>query len=243
MIKLSVLEKKLTFSTCSLLAILSTASYASASANGSYSSNYVGIDAVYSKMKFKEHYGDNIFNKKAIPGVNLFAGHMFNENWGVEAGYGVDKKMKRNNVRVKEGNIVAGGLIDYGIGFEDYNTLLKQHHTYLGMLGKHHLFNNNIFASLMLGISLSHIHATFNIFNEGTPADLDLTRSFAQTKPIPIIRATVEYKVTDKLGLRALATWRNTSKFKIMAEQFGSTSEIRLKNSINVGAGITYYIN
>lgn len=240
--KISAVEKKLHASAFAFIAILSAASYSSAQASGS-SSNYVGIDAVYASMKFREYYGDNIFNKKEIPGVNLFAGHMFNKNWGFEAGYEVDKKMKRDSVRVNEGQTVAGQLVAPGLGFEDYNTHLKQHHAYLGVLGKHNLFSNNIFASLMLGMSLSHAHAKFNIFDDGTPAHIDMTRSFAKTKLIPIIRATVDYKITDKLGLRALTTWRKTSKFKIIAEQANSTSQIKLKNTINVGAGITYYIN
>ena len=240
--KISVLEKKFNVSAFAFVAILSAASYSSAQASGP-SSNYVGIDAVYASMKFKEYYGDNIFNKKEIPGINLFAGHMFNQNWGFEAGYEVDKKMKRDNVRVNSGQTVAGGLVAPLVGFENYNTQLKQHHAYLGVLGKHNLFSNNVFASLMLGVSLSHIYAKFNMFDDGTPATVDITQSFAKTKLIPIIRATVEYKITDKLGLRALTTWRKTSKFKIIAEQANSTAQIKLKNTINVGAGITYYIN
>lgn len=241
--KISVLEKKLNASAFAFVAILSAASYSSAQASGS-SSNYVGVDGVYSSMKFREYYGDNIFNKKGIPGVNLFAGHMFNENWGFEAGYEVDKKMKRDNVRVNSGQTVAGNVVPSLYGFADYNTKLKQHHTYLGFLAKYNL-KHNLFASLMLGSSLSHVHAEYNLFNVNVAnAHIDITRSFSKTKLIPIIRAALEYKINDKIGLRALTTWKKTSKFKIIAEQpfVGSPSEVKLKNTINIGAGVSYYI-
>ena len=238
--KVSVLEKKFNASAFAFVAILSAASYSSAQASGS-SSNYVGVDGVYSSMKFREYYGDNIFNKKGIPGVNLFAGHMFNENWGFEAGYEVDKKMKRTET-VQSGQIVAGVMVPTNAISASYDTNLKQHNTYLGLLGKHNF--NNIFASLMLGVSLSHIRAEFNIFDTGNGGKPNVTRSFQKTKPIPIVRAAIEYKINDKLGLRALATWKKTSKFKMFPEQISSSPyQVKLHNTINIGAGVTYYIN
>lgn len=239
------LEQKFNASAIAIVAMLSTSPFylAQAQAAGS-SSNYVGVDAIYSSMKFKKDYGDNIFNKKMIPGINVFAGHMFNENWGVEAGYEADKKMKTDNIRVNSGPMVAGNMVEAGHLFLDYNTAFKQYHTYLGAIGKYNAFNNNnLFASLMLGISMTHVNANLIILRNIVVTHINLTRSFTNTKLIPIIRATLEYKVTDQLGFRASTTWKKTSTFKMLAKEQPSTAIIKLKDTINIGAGVIYYIN
>jgi len=245
--KLSI-EKKINASAFAFVAILSATAYsqvaqAAAGTTASTSSTYIGADAVYGKMKFREHYGDNIFSKKWIPGVNLFVGHMFNENWGAEIGYEVDKKMKRTET-VKAGNTVAGIYMDPGLfTYRSYNTSFKQHHAYLGAIAKKRILDNN-FISLMLGVSLSHIQARYNIFADSIPgAPPNVTRTFSKTKPIPVIRVSLEHKFNDKFGLKALATWRKTSKFKIKSEERPDTdAQVKLKNTINLGIGVNYYI-
>ena len=246
--KLSI-EKKINASAFAFVAILSATAYsqvaqAAAGATASTSSTYIGADAVYGKMKFREYYGDNIFSKKWIPGVNLFVGHMFNENWGAEIGYEVDKKMKRTEETVAVGNTVAGTYLDPAslIRFASYNTSFKQHHAYLGATAKTNIFGDNNFVSLMLGISLSHIQAKYNYFRDGFGA-ADMTRTFSKTKPITIIRASVEHKLDNNFGLRLSTTWKNTSRFRVKSEEKpSSAAEIKLKDTINLGFGISYYI-
>ncbi len=239
--KISVLEKKFNVSAFAFVAILSAASYSSAQASGS-SSNYVGVDGVYSSMKFREYYGDNIFNKKGIPGVNLFAGHMFNENWGFEAGYEVDKKMKRTET-VTEGSTVAGVFLDpLLIDWASYNTFVKQHHSYLGAIAKTNFLGDNNFVSLMLGLSLSHVQIKQHLFQSEAGSE-NVTRTFSKTKLIPVIRASIEHKFNEQFGLRALTGWKKTSKFNIKSEEAPSkSSEVKLKNTINIGLGVFYYI-
>jgi len=227
--------KKLNASAFTFVAILSATAYsqvaqAAVGTTASTSSTYIGADAIYGSMKFKENYGDKIFSKKGIPGVNLFVGHMFNENWGAEVGYEVDKKMKRTET-VAAGNTVAGSFINpLAYHWRAYDTFVKQHHAYLGATAKTNVLSDNNFVSLMLGISLSHIQARYNVYaDENGP--VNVTRTFSKTKAMPMLRATIEHKFNDKFGLRALATWRNTSKFKIKSEETpSSTAEVRLKD-------------
>lgn len=238
------INKKLNTSIFAIAAALSvcTVIFSSIAQASEVSSNYIGADALYSSMKFREYYGDNIFNKKWIPGVNLFAGHMFNDNWGVEAGYEVDKKMKRTN-KVYEGDTVAGSFIDPAtlVEFESYETFVKQHHAYIGAIGKKNFLSNSSL-SLMLGISLSHVQARYSLFADGFgPANI--TRTFSKTKPIPVIRVSFEHQFNDKFGFRTIAAWKKTSKFKIKSEENqNSDSEIKLKNTFNLGVGLIYYI-
>ena len=245
--KLSI--TKLNASAFTFVAILSATAYsqvaqASAGITASTSSTYIGADAVYASMKFKENYGSNIFSKKGIPGVNLFVGHMFNDNWGAEIGYEVDKKMKRTET-VKAGATVAGMYIDPNlVNYQSFNTSFKQHHAYLGAIAKKNILNDNNFISLMLGVSLSHIQARYNIFADSIPGvPPNATRTFSKTKPIPVIRVSLEHKFNDKFGFRALATWKKTSKFKMKSEERPDTNaQIKLKNTVNLGFGVSYYI-
>ena len=191
--KISVVNKKLNFGSLAVGAILTASSFSSiAHANANIgTSNYVGIDAVYSSMKFKKDYGDNIFSKKMIPGINIFAGHMINENFGAEIGYEVDKKMKRTE-KVSAGATVAGIFVDPNVvSFQSFKTSIKQHHAYLGGIAKKAIFDDNNIVGLMLGVSISHIQAKYNIFADSTPISRDITRTFSSTKPIAIIRASL----------------------------------------------------
>lgn len=224
-----------------IFVLMSTVYYPSAQARGSFS-KYIGFDGMYSSMKFRKDYGDNIFNHNAIPGINLFIGHMFNENWSIEAGYEAYKNMQRKNVVVYAGQLVAGAPVAPGLGFECYNTQIKQQHTYVGGVGRYKL-NSHIFGTFMLGISLSGIYAKFHIFDDGTPATVNVIRNFNKIKLIPLIKLAANYKFSDNLGFRAITSWKKTSEFTIVAKQATSTSKVKLKNTINVGIGTVYYFN
>jgi hypothetical protein len=237
--KIPFIKKQLNVSVLAFVMGLSVTSYAYAN-----HSTYLGADAVYGSTKFKQDYGANIFPKKPAPGLNLFVGHMFNENFGAELGFEVYKKMKRTET-IAPGNIVAGALIEPmpGLTFISFDTTFKQRHPYLGAIAKTNIFGDNNFVSLMLGISVSNVKATFNpVATNAGPEEND-PRTFSKTKPIGIVRATAEHKFNDQFGLRISGTWKNTAKFKIKSqENSAAPTEVKLKNSFNFGIGATYYI-
>lgn len=203
---------------------------------------YVGADAVYSKLGFKQDYGKEMFSKKFAPGINLFAGHMFNENFGMELGWEMYKKMKRT-AQVEEGKIAAGSLVPIGIRWRGFDTTVKQNYPYLGVVGKMGLMDNSIFASILLGIALPHIKTQYTTTATGIGPVNPTVRTFSNTKLIPIAKIAVEYKFNDNFGLRALATWKNTSRFKIKSkENSAGPAEIRLRDTFGIGLGATYYI-
>ena len=225
------------------ISLLSIASYSQAVSNDNFNpSNYLGLNAVCSSMKFKKDYGSNIFSNKMAPGLNFFVGHMFNDNWGAEIGYEVNKDMKRTET-ITSGNIVTGGFLDpLHVDWFSYKTLVEQHHLYLGGIAKSNFFDDKNFVSLMLGISSSDIKAKYNIFKSEAGTE-DTTRTFARNKLVPIIRVSVERKFNEKFGLQALVGWKNTSKFKLKSEENSiSTQEVRLKDTFSFGVGFSYYI-
>jgi len=229
--------KKLSIAT---IIAFSATSYCGISQATETRSTYAGIDAVYNSMKFKGGYGDNVISKKSAPGLNLFVGHMFHNNFGAEVGFEIEKKMKRSST-VYPGALVSGVLVQPGYISFSYDSTIKQRHPYLGVLGKCNLFDNT-FISFLVGGSLSHINAKYIVTSSGAgPAYNGTTKSFSKTKLIPVIKASLEHKVTDRFGIRALITWKNTSAIKMTAKENG-TSTLKPKNTFNLGIGALYYI-
>jgi len=219
-----------------LIAVLGVLSVTPVVLHANTSTNYVGVDAVYSFMGFKTNYGANMFAKRA-PGLNAFYGHKFNHIFGAEVGY--EAEAKRSRVAVVYVNDYAAGVQVEGVRHEAYITKLYQKHPYVGVSASTAIKENNTL-SMLIGGSLSHIRAIYNQYADSAGAT-DLTRTFAKTKLIPMVRVSAEHHFNDQFGLRALCTWRNTSQFKIKTQENPlADSEVKLKNAINVGLGLTY---
>lgn len=217
-----------------------------ANANANYST-YVGVDALCYKMRFKEDFGGNIISKKLAPGLNLFVGHMLNEYFGAEIGFESYKKMKNIKNNIPDGTTVAGVKIDGNrINYwESYSSTVSQRHPYFGLLTKLNI-TNNYYISVLAGVSLSNIRARYTLFDdEGKHRILEgeLVRNFSKTKAIPIVRVSVEHKFNDKVGIRGLLAWKKTSSFTIKSkENPDSKTCLKLKDSFNIGLGVSYYV-
>ena len=233
--KISFLEKKLNVSAFAFVVAMAATSYSHAhGAHHHGNATYVGLDAVYNWMGFKQDYGQNIFKKQA-PGLNVFVGHMFHQNFGAELGFEWDKKVKKD-VTIAANEKVAGSIVSTTAS-QVYKTKIDQTHPYLGVLAKTHLMNNTSI-SLLVGASLSNIKAKYDL---STPSVA--TRTFKKTKLIPLVRLAVEHKISDKFGIRGLVAWKNTSAFKVKSQETPSTTtEIKLKDTFNVGFGVAYYL-
>ena len=200
---------------------------------------YLGADAVYSKTGFKKNYGDNTFAKSA-PGINIFVGHMFNDNFGLEVGYEFEKKQKKNgnlNDGLNEGVYFVGQPVPADVVLS-FKSEIKQRHPYLGLIGNVNI-NDNFFAQALAGVSVSNINAKCTYVENQYNQSGNLR--FSKTKPIAMVRLSIGYKLTDKFDLRAYTTWRNTSRFKVVAEGLKAMS-IKLKDTYNVGLGVVYHI-
>jgi hypothetical protein len=202
--------------------------------------NYIGVDLVQSYMKFHNDFGGNIFAKSA-PGLNLFFGHMCNKNFGFEIGYEAEKKKQRSET-ILSGNIVAGNLVQVIDGFESYYTTVKKRQPYLGFTAKMPVTNRN-FLQLLLGYSLVNVTAK-SLLISNNAGSIDETSSYVKTKAVPMLRAAFEHKYTNNFGVKVFAAWRNTKQIKIMSQEKSTTMsfEAKLKNTINIGAGLIYYI-
>jgi hypothetical protein len=201
-------------------------------------STYMGVDIVYNSMKFKQDYGHNVLSKKAAPGLNLSVGHMFYNNFGAEVGFEIEKNMKRT-ARLNKGEKIGGQLLDNPLlSYITYNSTLRQHHAYIGAFYKHSIFNNT-FVSFMLAGSLSYLSANYIVMDSFPGGSNGTTRSFSKNKLIPLIKCSIEHKITNSFGIKALLGWKNTSAIKMTArETTGHT--IKPKNTISMALGATY---
>lgn len=200
-------------------------------------STYMGVDIVYNSMKFKQDYGHNVLSKKAAPGLNLSVGHMFYNNFGAEVGFEIEKNMKRT-ARLNSGEKIGGQVFGNPILYIIYNSTLRQHHAYIGAIYKHSIFNNT-FVSLMLAGSLSHLSANYISIDSVPPGASGATKSFSKNKLIPLIKCSIEHKLTNSFGIKALLGWKNTSAIKMTARE-NNAHTIKPKNTISMALGATY---
>lgn len=200
-----------------------------------------GINAIYSKTGFQNNYGENIFSTKPALGLNPFVRQMFNDYYGIEAGFEVYKNIKRT-AAVYANDIAAGVFVDPMFNFKSYRTNIKHNHAYLGGVAKMKFMGGNNSLNLMLGLSLSKLNAKYNKFQDGLGL-IDLIRTFKQSKLIPIIKVTFNHKLNSNFSVQALTIWKGMSAFKVKSkENPNAPTEIRLKNSLGLGLGITYNI-
>lgn len=217
--------------------ILTIASNVYARQSNTNPSFYLGADAVYSKIGFKENHGNNIFTKKSSPGLNFFVGHMFNENFGAEIGYEFEKKQKSNG-QVTAGNNFAGWRAPAMGGFS-FDAELKQTHPYLAVIGNVNIYDN-FFVQALVGASVSSIKSKYTWVD--SVLNFTDNATFSKTKPVAMVRLSAGYKLTDKCDVRAYATWRNTATIQVKSPDTSRGNLIKAKDTYNVGLGIVYHI-
>lgn len=239
--KISLLEKKLNVSAFAFVVAMAATSYSHAHGTHHHGNGtYVGLDAVYNWMGFKQDYGQNIFKKQA-PGLNVFVGHMFHQNFGAELGFEWDKKVKKDVTFAAGNNTVLGKSIIPIMGPQAFKTELKQSHPYFGIVAKTHVMCDENILSLMVGMSLSNIKAkSTNYLNNNVAANNIVT--FSKTKMIPFVKVAFERKFSHQCGVKLSTAWKNTSAFKLDSKEPGTSSKLKLKDTFNVGLGVVYYL-
>jgi len=219
---------------------------ANSSSHATVNSTYIGADVIYTKTRFQSGFGDNVFSKKMAPGVNLFAGLMFNKYLGGEIGFEVDDP--NSDINYAAGSEAVFGVANNNASliYSGYQAKINQNHLYFGLIAKTNIFDKNFF-SILIGGSVSHIKARANLFGKyinffgGEFIPTDAVYTFDKNKLIPIVKIKFGYKCNDNSNINLSSTWKKTSKINITSQE-SSGSMVKLKNSINVGLGFSYYI-
>lgn len=212
-----------------------------------FSKPYIGLELLQSNMRFVNFYGDTVFAKNP-QFLNIFTGIKFHDNFGIEAGYGIQKRKKRTS-KIYDGESVGGTTYD-GAGlsaWQVYQSSIKSRQLYLGIFGEDKLFcMDKAFFKILIGISSTYtdgwLYPEYDAQEIFSHADRSLQRrSFKKHKILPIVRASVMYKITDNFNFGFTGSWRQLSRVKIFSEQYNDRgNEIRLKNAFSAGLRASY---
>lgn len=227
---------------------------------------YIGMDAQARRMPFKKNFGDNVFQHRFYPEINMFAGLKFNDYLGFEAGYELSKHQK-NTKRVLPGQIVFGAPIPSpDPRFNDVTntnrTCSKLNGFNINLMGFLPIFCEEYNTQLIGSVGI----ASLNIKTRNTVTEIG-SQTITLLNPTEIVpvqrieantshyksrkwtfRAStgIQYLTPYWLGIRALITWENTNKFKRQGTDFGTglamNEYAKLKNSLiyRIGAYIPF---
>lgn len=209
-----------------------------------FNQEYLGIEVIQTNQNFKSRFGDKIFHKNP-QNFNVFGGFNFTKHFGLEAGYQFQPNRSKN-VELVQGDYVPNpdgtGLITAG------EQVLSQSHykMYMPYLG---LFINaatkNFEYKALLGAAFSHANAqyTLDVYNNGVYSPPTITRSYSQSKVVPIVKLMSTGFVTPNFGIRVSLQYINTSQFKMTADQtnaVGSKALVKMTDSYGIGLGVIY---
>ena len=239
MLELFKSNQKFKFNLLCFTALASLNLYSNISFASNIFRGYLGTDLLLSKIRYKKDYGANIYNKDIVPGINIFAGNMFNHTYGIEIGYEINKPSKNKNVVVQPGQMVAGLPLAGAINAE-YDSKQQQKHFYVGGVIQNSL-SSNWYCSLILGISIAKINSNHVLLTAaGVP--IGIYKNFSKTKLIPLIKLIPEYKLSNHISTRAMISWKNTARIKAESKEI-PTAKINLRNTFSVSLGFVYYVN
>lgn len=213
---------------------------------------YMGADAQIRRTFFVRDYGTNLF-KKHTPQANLFLGTKIHEYLGFELGYMPALAAHRNttfesptSLPGMEQPIIQGERLMY--------TTTSR----IGGINANLMFfvpvneKNNF----IIGLGVARLRAYFKIIQTGNHQDNPLPPNelagerpeFVRKRCVAQAKVGMQHMLTQNMGLRALVGWENTRKFKpfypkALLGGLGDDYQLKLRNSLNFGLGITWYFN
>jgi hypothetical protein len=205
---------------------------------------YVGADAQRRSMEFKQDYGKNL-TKQNYPQGNVYLGLKLNQYVGLEVGYEFTKTLKKsttaNGTEIRFGQVFFPD-IDTINGFDTKTKIRAFHGNIVGFLPISEQYCLQLIGSVGVArakIKIVHdVPIENNIPNTAFAAD---HRVFSKSKWIPKIGLGLQHMVTCQLGVRAMAGWEGTNRFKdIKPTNVTSTLVGRTKDSFNFGVGLFY---
>jgi hypothetical protein len=215
-------------------------------------STYIGIAGLYSHLRLPNSYGGNVFSRKMASGFNLSLGHMFNDNFGWEAGVEFNKRNNREVFINKEESVFGVTPEDPLLVYSYYKSKINQTHLYGGILSKITILDTSFF-SILIGGSLSNIKLKARLLGEQLIHPFSGIKAFYPTyypysfnkrQILPIIQLAFGYQNKNQYNLKIFSTWKRTSTEDVVSKESSTTRKdvLRLKNIINIGAGFYYYI-
>lgn len=196
---------------------------------------YIGADAKWNQMKFKNNAGGNQLAKN-YPQGNLFAGIKFNECVGFEAGYESTTQKTRSSVTPFEANFFG----DTSPSIDPLNAKSKTKISGFNanLVGFYPIMEDRS-VSLLGSIGLAQLKLRNRVTYTfgGDPEVFNL--NFAKRKIVPRATLGIQSMLNECIGVRALLTWERTSAFKKVYAK-NSILNITPKDSQSIGLGVFY---
>lgn len=189
--------------------------------------------------------GKQLF-KKYLQG-GLYGSLKLNDRIGVEIGYQAMNTRQKREIMGDDTVYFGDGLANVSPDFYLADSKLSVKGFYAGVLGLVPISDSHpisFIASLGLARNQVRILSTINFVSTTGTIETDGTIKFAEHKWIPRVGGGFQYMLRQHLGLRALATWEQTARFKGMKGAFtagqSGTFLASLKNSTTLGLGLFY---
>lgn len=209
-------------------------------------SPYVGLNAQMRRLTFMKPYGDQDFARKIKQG-EVIAGLKLNPYFGLEFGYLKSIRADKNRTQAFPEllfglpTLLRAGELTVAT---THTRIESANLSFVAYLPINEDFN------LLGSVGLARMHIGLDYIptaDEVGPYDADLiaeeSLSFAKSKYIPTAKLGAEYMITKSVGLKALVGWDGTKRFNLLKPKQVSEARVSLKDSYNVGLGLTYYFN
>lgn len=206
---------------------------------------YAGVEIIQTNQNYLSGYGKDVFYKNPQD-YSIFGGFKFYDNLGAEFGY--EFQPNRNmNTKLNPGDIAPGNI---GIGAGQYTVIessISTQNPYVAIFAEQKCALSEYLKvkfQELVGLSATHVKARTGIL--ATQAGISSqaaynasVRTYSKTKLLPVIKLTATFSVTESLGLRVSANYRNMSALKITPNESGNAL-LKFKDTFGIGLGITY---
>lgn len=225
--------------------ICAFAPLANAASDIKYSEPYLGFEVIQTNQNYKSGYGKDVF-KKNPQNYSFFGGFKFYKQLGVEAGYEF-QPTRNKNAHLTAGQAFPGLTPVTGTNFLNTESSISNNSPYIGLFGEaKHDFKSIGLVKFqgLLGLSVTHVKARAAIVSNQTgtlsPANYAATvSSFSKTRVVPMVKLMATFMVSNNVGIRLSANYRNMGAFNIKRSE-GGNPQLKLQDMFGVGLGLTY---
>lgn len=199
---------------------------------------YVGVDAQYRFMAFRNGYGGGVF-KKQSPQGNIYVGLKFCDYLGLEAGYFASLQQSRNSTTPR-GQRFLGEILTDSVTATSSSRIDGWHLNVLGFL-PFCLSDYNFEAFGFVGLANVRVRtkSTITALN-GIPDNGVPEIKLALTRTVLRAGAGLQYMLTDCIGIRGAVTWENTSRLNNIRSVNSDNPALvaKLQDSCILGLGL-----
>ncbi len=206
---------------------------------------YAGIEIIQIYQNYEAGYGRGVFTKNPQD-YSIFAGFKFYDNIGAEFGYEFQPNRSKTP-RLNPGDIAPGNTTISAGQYTVMESDIRTQNPYLGLFLEQKCAMAESFVvkfQELVGVSVTRVRARTATL--ATQAGLSSQaaynasiRTYSKTKALPMIKLSAIFTLTENLGMRISANYRNMNAIHITPQE-GSNVGLKFKDTFGVGLGFVY---